>query len=347
MRCLERFNKKMNYCGGSLRNEMIKNHRELLGHTFEDDASSQLDIVMWELGRIDYDHSPTIQIRLYERAFSNANGLTVKFITPHHTPINVGDIIFDRKNKEYYICTESFNIDDIHWQGKFTYCNWILKWQKSTGEILQYPCYDINSTQYNSGEQSNQKFTIGSTQHMITLPCDENTIVLSTPRRFILDKNTVNPTVFIVTQNDNTSYNYGKHGLVRITLYEHVFNPETDRADLGICDYVDITQNQCMLEVKNIKAVIECKTNVIKSGGSNRTFFGKFIDEYGNEINDISYSWDIICDFIDVLDYEINGRQLVIGIDNDDYIDEEFKIVFSDVDNKYSESILIVVESLL
>ena len=78
---------------------------------------------------------------------------------------------------------------------------------------------------------------------MITLPCDENTIALSTPKRFILDKNKINPTAFIVTQNDNTSYNYGKRGLVRVTLYEHVFNPHTDRADLGICDYIDINND--------------------------------------------------------------------------------------------------------
>lgn len=347
MRCLERFNKKMNYSGGSLRNEMIKNHRELMNQTFEDDASFQLEIVMWELGKTNFDHSPTIPIRFYERAFSNANGSTVKFITPYNTPIDVGDIIYDRNECKYYICTESFNIDNIHWQGKFTLCNWILKWQKNNGEILEYPCYDINSTQYNSGEQSNQKFTIGSSQHMITLPCDENTIALSTPQRFILDKNKINPTVFIVTQNDNTSYNYGKRGLVRVTLYEHVFNPDTDNADLGICDYVDINNDKCYLESKSIKAVIDYKTNIIKSGGNKRTFFGKFFDENEDEITDISYSWDIICDFIDALDYEINGNQLVIGIDDDTYIDESFKIIFSDVHNKYSDSVLIKIESLL
>ena len=108
MRCLERFNKKMNYSGGSLRNEMIKNHRELMNQTFEDDASFQLEIVMWELGKTNFDHSPTIPIRFYERAFSNANGSTVKFITPYNTPIVVGDIIYDRNECKYYICIQEY-----------------------------------------------------------------------------------------------------------------------------------------------------------------------------------------------------------------------------------------------
>ena len=81
---------------------------------------------------------------------------------------------------------------------------------------MEYPCTDINATQYNSGEQSNKQFTVGSSQHMLTLPCDENTVGLSSPQRFFLDKNKESPTSFIITQNDSTSYNYGKKGLVKL-----------------------------------------------------------------------------------------------------------------------------------
>ena len=347
MRCLERFNKKMNYSGGSLRNEYIQNSKELLKQAFEDDASFQSDIVMWELGKKNFDHSPTIPIRLYERAFSNANGSTVKFITPYQSPIDVGDIIFCKESEEYYICTESFNINGIHWQGKFTLCNWILKWQNKNGDILEYPCYDINSTQYNSGEQSNRQFTVGSSQHMITLPCDENTISLCTPQRFILDKNKINPTVFIVTQNDNTSYNYGKKGLVRITLYENVYNPTTDRVDLGVCDYVDVNNVLCPYEPIGIHAVIKYKTNIIKSGGNAQTFIGKFIDKDGNEVSINSYKWSVVCSFRDILNFETLNNQIKISIDDDNYIDEEFKLIFSDMDNQYSDSLVVRIESLL
>lgn len=347
MKCLDKFKKKMNYSGGSLRDEFIYNNRELLEETFEDDASFQKGVVMWRLGLKDFSHSPTIPIRFYERDFSNANGVTYKFHTPFGTPIDVGDIIYCTKSEEYFICTESFNINDIHWQGKFTLCNWILKWQNKNGDILEYPCYDINSTQYNSGEQSNRQFTIGSSQHMITLPCDENTVSLHTPQRFILDKNKVNPTVFIVTQNDNTSYNYGKNGLVRITLYENVYNPNTDRADLGICDYIDINEILCPYEPIGISAIIEYKTNVIKSGGNAQTFIGKFIDRDGNEVAINSCKWSVVCDFRDVLNFETINNQIKISIDNDDYIDEEIKIIFSDIDNQYSDSLIVRIESLL
>lgn len=349
MKCLDRFNKKMKLSGGSLRNENIKNSQELLRETFADDASFALGIYLWELGLESYDDRESIQIRLYKRSFSNANGVSVKFQTLIDTPIVVGDIIYDSVADEYLICTESFNIDSVHWQGKFTLCNWILKWQNKNGDILEYPCHDINSTQYNSGEQSNKQFTIGSSQHMVTLPCDENTVVLNSPQRFFLDKNTENPTSFIVTQNDTTSYNYGKKGLVKVTLMECANNNASDRVDLGICDYV----NKEKIKTDNAenvfvsKSVISYDTTTVKSGGDSQVFIGKFFDGNGKEIANIPVKWSIVCDFEDALKIERFNNQISIGIDNDDYVDEEFKLVLSDEKGNYSSALIIKIESLL
>ena len=351
MKCLDKFNKKMRLSGGSLRNENIKNSQELLQETFTDDASLALGIYLWKLGLKPEDckDNESITIRLYNRSFSSANGVTIKFQTLIDTPIIVGDIIYDSLADEYLICTESFNINGVHWQGKFTLCNWILKWQNRNGDILEYPCYDINSTQYNSGEQSNKQFTIGSSQHMITLPCDENTVILSSPQRFFLDKNIKNPTSFIVTQNDTTSYNYGNKGLVKVTLMECVSNNKTDRIDLGICDYIDKeevkTDNSDNIFVS--KSIISYNTTIIKSGGDSQIFVGKFFDDYGNEVTEINHKWEIICDFKDALEIEESGNQISIGIDNDYYIDEEFKLILSDNNGNYSSSLIIQIESLL
>ena len=350
MQCLDRFNKRMSLSGGSLREESIFNTRELLKETFADDPSFVSGIYFWRLGLKEYKNELPIEIRLYGRTFSAANGVTVKFQTLYDTPVVVGDIIYNIKENEYLICTEAFNIDDIHYKGKFTLCNWILKWQKKDGTILEYPCYDMNSTQYNSGEQSNAHFTIGSSQHMITLPSDENTIALSSPQRFYLDKNMDNPTSFIVTQNDTTSHNYGKKGLVKLTVFEYQNDSETDRPDLGICDYIDISSDKDVCYCKNYKAVIEYSTSVIKSGGDSQIFIGKFYDEKGNEITNIIPHWNIICDFSKKLQVKEFDNCLSIGIDDDSCIDEEFKLICSDGNadsNIIPYTMIIKVESLL
>ena len=160
-----------------------------------------------------------------------------------------------------------------------------------------------------------------------------------------------------MTQNDTTSYNYGKKGLVKVTVYEHPNNSETDRPDLGICDYINMSagSKDAGATVKETccrasKAVIEYNTNVIKSGGDSQVFVGKFYDDKGNEVVDISPHWTIVCDFSDKLMVEEFDNCLSIGIDDDDYIDEEFKIACSD-GNKESDiistSLIVKVESLL
>ncbi len=352
MQCLDRFNKRMKLNGGTLRNEYIFNTRELLKETFADDPSFMFNIYFWRLGLKEYTHERPIGIRLYGRSFSAANGTTVKFQTLYNTPVIVGDIIYDKDKDEYLICTEAFDVDGIHYEGKFTLCNWILKWQKKDGTILEYPCYDMNSTQYNSGEQSNRNFVIGSSQHMLTLPCDENTVELSSPQRFYLDKAVNNSTTFIVTQNDTTSYNYGKKGLVKVTVYEHPSNPETDDPALGICDYIDVNINNVSEDIcccRVAKSVIEYSTAVIKSGGDSQIFVGKFYDENDNEVLGIVPRWTIECDFADKLILKETGNNLSIEIDDDDYIDEEFKIILSD-DNESDilpYTLFVKIESLL
>lgn len=357
MQSLDRFKKKMSYSGGSLREESIFNTRELLKETFADDPSYSLGVYFWRLGLKEYRNESPIDIRLYGRSFSAANGVTIKFQTLYDTPVVVGDVIYDTKEDEYLICTEAFNIDNMHFKGKFTLCNWMLKWQNKDGNILEYPCYDMNSTQYNSGEQSNRNFTIESSQHMLTLPCDENTVELCTPQRFYLDKAINNPNTYIVTQNDTTSYNYGKKGLVKVTVYSHPNNPETDRPDLGICDYIDmsagskdagttIKEHSCRAS----KSVIEYDTTVIKSGGDSKIFIGKFYDEMGNIVSDIVPHWTIVCDFSDKLIVKEIDNALSIGIDDDDYIDEEFKIICSDGNKEsdiLSSTLIVKIESLL
>lgn len=349
MRCLDRFNRKMALSGSSIRNEVIKNSQELLKETFADDPSFTAGIYFWQPSTHSYADPNELPIRLYGRSFSNANGVVVKFQTLIDNPIVVGDMLYDSNDDEYLLCTESFNVDGVHWKGKFSLCNWILKWQNKYGDILEYPCVDINSTQYNSGEQASAKMTIGSSQHMATLPYDENTIAIKSPQRFFLDRDTETPTSFIVTQNDNTSMFFGKKGLIKITMLECERNNDTDRPDLGICDYFekDELKTNNADDNKVIKSVISYKTTTIKSGGSKQKFVGTFVNENGEEINGVSTNWEIICDFAESLIVNEEGNSLTIGVDDDSLIDEEFKLVLSDESGNYKSSIIIQIGSLL
>ena len=362
MKCLDRFNAKMKRTGSSIREDKIRSSKMILDETFDDDASFQKNnlVYFWRLGLLDnedYKNEIAIAIRLYERRSSNANGITVKFQTLFDTPVIVGDIIYCSKSQEYFICTESFNIDDIHWQGKFTYCNWVLQWQNGKGDILKYPCFDMNSTQYNSGEQSNKQYTIGSSQHIIKLPCDDNTVAIRSPQRFMLDKNYSNPISYIVTQNDTVTCNYGTKGIVVVTLLEHPVNKEIDRIDLGICDYKELNdfakdnsndnENGSSGSENVIKSVIEYKSKIIKSGGNAQTFVARFYDNKNNEVADVIPKWNIMCDFSDKLIVKEFDNKIMISMDDDNFVDDDFKLTLSDDNGNYQSSVIVTIKSLL
>lgn len=347
MKCLDKFIAKMNLSGGSLRNEHLIDSKRLVRETFEDDTSYALGLYRWKHGLKDYSEEKQLPIRLYSRKFSTANGELVNFQTEINEPIVVGDIVYNSVHNEYMICTEVVNLNEVVYEGKFTICNWILKWQNKDGEILEYPCQDMNSTQYNSGETANKTFTIGTSQHMLTLPCDENTVILESPQRFYLDKSPINPTSFIVTQNDNSSYNYGTKGLVKLTVSQFVGVQEKDRPDLGLCDYIEVSNDDTMEDVTTKYAEIVHTTTSIISGGNQRTFTAKFYDENKNEIirNPL---WEIVCDFKEELEINQIDNQISISINNDDYIDEYFKLILYDNDDlTCSTSLIIKIDSLL
>mgnify|MGYP002512340361 CR=1 FL=1 len=67
----------------------------------------------------------------------------------------------------------------------------------------------------------------------------------------------------------------------------------------------------------------------------------------GDEVVGIEPYWTIICDFKDALNIECENDWIKIGIDNDLYIDEDFKIVLADKENQYTSDLMIRIESLL
>lgn len=110
-----------------------------------------------------------------------------------------------------------------------------------TGEIVEYPVYSTNSTQYGTGEAGKTQMTVGEDQHLIYLPYNEETIMLDTQTRFLMDKNKVDPTAYRITRVDPISYAVGderaEDGLIQWAVLEDQFNVATDNAELMVADY--------------------------------------------------------------------------------------------------------------
>ncbi len=292
--------------GVSLYDEQIKDAQDILANGFTDDVSCAKHIFFWIAGENPQkgDH---IYIKFYDRKYSSANGNMKSFLTHNNDKIEVGDYIYDEEENTYWICTESFHVDNIYYEGKFTQCNWHLRWQRPDGAILEYPCLDLNSTQYNSGESGNNTLKLGSAQHMEKVQANSDTISLASPQRFYVSRDNSIP--YVITQNDTTASNYGK-GICNITVTQDVRREDKDRPDLGICDYIDPSSplpptpqppdettdlsKQKILYNTDIKIKITCEDgNYLIAGGEYKIFVATITDIYGNIIDNISIDWKL------------------------------------------------------
>lgn len=238
---LANMKKYMSVDGSIMRQAKINDGRYLMADQFDKDPSYEDGFVFWQHGVL-VEKMTKIPIKTFgeslNKSILSSYGFTIEFNTLIENPVVVGDTLYDSETGVYWLCVESYNRDKIHWSGKMVKCNNFLKWQDKNGNIFEYPFYDSNATQYNSGITSNNVMTIGSAQHKILIMADENTIALDHDKRFFLDRNTNNPTVYKLTQADTTAYYYDK-GLLTLMITEHQYNPETDSIANWICDYKD------------------------------------------------------------------------------------------------------------
>lgn len=182
----------------------------------------------------------TVNLNINKQSRSEVSGYQKDFTSLITTPVQHGDTFYNEYEDIYWICTEVMRKSGLYYDGKLTRCNNILRWQDEKKNIFEYPVFDINSTQYNSGEFGDKTMTLGSSQHLLTIVADENTIALNHGHRFFWDRNTVDPTVFKLTQNDTTAVNYDR-GIVKLTVTEDQYNPKTDSIENWLCDYFKVS----------------------------------------------------------------------------------------------------------
>lgn len=303
---------RINQSGSTLYAEQIKDAQDILAYGFRDDTSYAEQVFFWIPGD-NPRKGEHLDIKFYNRKYSSANGNTQEFLSQNKDKIEVGDYIYNEKENTYWICTEAFHVNDIHYEGTFTQCNWHLRWQRADGTILEYPCQDLNSSQHNSGESVNNTIKIGATQHMETVQATEDTMALASPQRFYISRTNTIP--YIVTQNDTTASFYGK-GLCKITVTQDTNISDKDRPDLGICDYIESTSAiPPPITTSQINATISGNQK-LKCGFS-RTYTVDFTDKLGNKVpwNGVNFSWNVLSNF--TVNQTVNENKITLSVNND------------------------------
>ena len=232
-----------------------------------------------------------------------------------------------------WLCLNSYSFHKLYCRATFMSCDWKIYWINANGELKSQYVIDQNSTQYNSGESGNSTMTLGSAQHMLKMQCNDDTILLDSPQKFAIDKNIKKPTCYKVTQNDNTSYNYGK-GLCCITVSETQLNQETDKlitledgTQVWVCDYIETStptppQPSTPDETAVLNATISGTTNL--RIGVTRTYTATLSDKDGNAVqwDDTKYGWNVVSGF--EVNQNVDISKIKLFVDDDSFVGESF-----------------------
>lgn len=136
---------------------------------------------------------------------------------------------------------------EVYTYGKMQQCNYILKWQDTEANIIERWSVIMSASKYNNGEKYNNIIVVGSNQLMVYLPIDAETLKLRANKRLMVDFNTDQPKCYDVTRVDTVTMGYDDiaeptyngTGCILLVLTETEINPDVDRIDLMLCDYID------------------------------------------------------------------------------------------------------------
>jgi len=317
---------RIKHNGSTAREEMIIDGQNLLKEELEHDSSYSPTMYFWNpvLG---CDDRPA-KVRIYKRKYSSLNGNYQNFLTTYDNQIKIGEYLHDTKDDTYWLIYNSFNVNDVHYEGKMIQCNYLLRWQLASGEIIERYANIVSASKYDVGETGNSTLILSSNNYTILIGYCEEGFELEGKRVFIDMKPTKPTKVFKITRSDDVLYNSGNMGSLLSFIADKVeFNPDKDNQELRICDYIEQpsplppTPSEPN-ETTDLRCVISGNTNL--KNGYARTYTAVLKDKDGNEIvwDNILYTWKIISDF--PIEQTITDNKIKLKVNDESLIDSSF-----------------------
>ena len=307
--------------GDTLWEEQIIDGQQLLKSDFVNDVSYNPNIIRFNM--YDKCEKISIPIKMYGQDYSSSYGITTKFLSQIDTPVLMGDMLYDTKRNEYWMCVESYNVSNIHYEGVLGKCSRYLKWQDSNFNIFELPVIITSASKYNNGENANENIVLGSDQLLIFLQFNKDTCNLERGMKFFIDEKKENPTVYNITRVDTALYTYFGQGFMSMIVTEYPYTPTQKELELGICNYVNhdpVTDVSNNVEYTGISATISGE-QYLKIGLPCIYKVNFKTNDKTLGWNQVSFEWDIESN-IDVQKTIVENQIELLVQDNESLIGE-------------------------
>lgn len=234
-------------------------------------------------------------------------------------------ILFENR---YWLVTGYPSSNGIYEKAVMQLCQYKLRWQNIKGQIVERWCNVTSASKYDIGETGNSTLVLTSDNLTLLLPDDDNTLDLDGKRVFI-DKQKVSPTkVYKITRTDSVLYDYGEEhgGILSFIADKTEFNTLTDRQDLRLCDYIEISKDNETPSIPEdsdetlTKWYMKLKYSTlnIKPLNNNYIITAHLYNNDDIEItNDVEYEWGVVSNIDEYITYSTNGNKLTIALSSD------------------------------
>ena len=244
-------------------------------------------------------------------------------------------------NNSFWLITGYPSSNKSYEKATLDICQYKLKWQNSNGDIVERWGNFTSASKYDDGLKDGRTIVLSSDNLNILLPNDEESLGLAYKRVFV-DTSPVPEKVYIISRTDDVLYNFGEHGGILSFIADKTeLNEATDNQELGICDYIHpVTPPENGDEMTILSASISGNANL--KVGFERTYSATIRDKDGNVIewND-DYSWNVVS--LTDINVNIIGDKAKILVEDDDLVDEKFKLQILNGDVVIGEIVVTIV----
>lgn len=250
---------------------------------------------------------------------------------------------FKYKNR-FWLIVGMVDDNKMYEKAIVTWCNHLLTWINDRGEVIQRWANVSSASQYNNGETYTDNYRTRTDQLMISIPDDDESILLDQGKRFIIDQrckiyeknfdpNTMTSTghpvtVYRLTRADTVLFDYQDSGYHQFMVYQDEQRDEDGYYVINGNGYWLAQEPMIDDKTSIVTCSIECESAVIYNGLEASEFEAKFVDSNGEEV-DIVPHWEVHCDFIDDLVIVHADKSVLISVDNPKLVNKSFELFLS------------------
>jgi len=237
----------------------------------------------------------------------------------------------------FWLITSRKSNNMINQKASLELCNYEIKWQNASGQIVQRKAIVTSASKYADGEDKGKQMILGSDQLGINIPIDSESLNIDHGKMFIIDNGTLKDTVYQLTSPNNVVNTYNGYGTTAWIVQEMQYELTANDISYGVVGYVEPTQ-----ENPTVGKYSVITGNQHMKLDRTRKYSVEFYD--GEALQNITANWVLDGQYKNYVTKGISGNTIELILYNEDAIGST--LTLSVTNSNYQSEISILVEGI-